>query len=89
VRFKSKICLSILRYVAQPGVDSVLCCIAGSWDPALCGIARSRDSPLCGIVRSLFSLSYLVEDLREFESICKTVLAHVLGDLGVQFNGKN
>jgi hypothetical protein len=30
----------------------------------------------------------LVEDLREFESICKTVLAHESGDPGVQFNEK-
>jgi hypothetical protein len=32
--------------------------------------------------------SNLVEDLREFESICKTVLAHESGDPGVQFNEK-
>jgi hypothetical protein len=30
--------------------------------------------------------SNLVEDLREFESICKPVLAHESGDPGVQFN---
>jgi hypothetical protein len=30
----------------------------------------------------------LIEDLREFESICKTVLAHESGDPGVQFNEK-
>jgi hypothetical protein len=29
------------------------------------------------------------EDLREFESICKTVLAHESGDPGVQSNEKN
>jgi hypothetical protein len=29
-----------------------------------------------------------VECLREFESICKTVLAHESGDPGVQFNEK-
>jgi hypothetical protein len=31
----------------------------------------------------------VVEYLREFESICKTVLAHESGDPGVQFNEKN
>jgi hypothetical protein len=30
----------------------------------------------------------VVEQLREFESICKTVLAHESGDSGVQFNEK-
>jgi hypothetical protein len=29
-----------------------------------------------------------IEYLREFESICKTVLAHESGDPGVQFNEK-
>jgi hypothetical protein len=33
--------------------------------------------------------SNLVEDLREFESICKTVLSHESGDPGVQFKEKN
>jgi hypothetical protein len=32
---------------------------------------------------------FVVEYLREFESICKTVLAHESGDPGVQFNEKN
>jgi hypothetical protein len=32
--------------------------------------------------------SNLIEDLREFESICKTVLAHESGDPGVQLNEK-
>jgi hypothetical protein len=50
--------------------------------------ARSRDSPLCGIAQSRFSSSNLIEYLREFESICKTVLAHKSGDPGVQFNEK-
>jgi hypothetical protein len=36
---------------------------------------------------SLF-LSNLIEYLREFESICKTVLVHESGDPGVQFNEK-
>jgi hypothetical protein len=36
---------------------------------------------------SIFS-SNLVEDLREFESICKTVSAHESEDPGVQFNEK-
>jgi hypothetical protein len=39
-------------------------------------------------VRSRFFSSNLVEDLREFESICKTVLAHESGDPGIQFNEK-
>jgi hypothetical protein len=30
----------------------------------------------------------LIEYLHEFESICKTVLAHESGDPGVQFNEK-
>jgi hypothetical protein len=29
------------------------------------------------------------DSVREFESICKTVLAHESGDPGVQFNEKN
>jgi hypothetical protein len=33
-------------------------------------------------------LSNLAEYLREFESICKTVLAHESGDQGEQFNEK-
>jgi hypothetical protein len=36
----------------------------------------------------IFSLN-LIEDLREFEYICKIVLAHESGDPGVQFNEKN
>jgi hypothetical protein len=32
---------------------------------------------------------FVVEYLREFESICKTVLAHESGVPGVQFNEKN
>jgi hypothetical protein len=36
---------------------------------------------------SIFS-SNLIEDLREFESICKTVLANESGNQGVQFNKK-
>jgi hypothetical protein len=78
VRFKSKIFLSTTHYAAQRGVDSVICCIAGSCDFALCGIVRSR-----------FLLSNLIEYLREFESICKTVLAHESGDPGAQFNEKS
>jgi hypothetical protein len=31
---------------------------------------------------------FIVEYLHEFESICKTVLAHESGDPGVQFNEK-
>jgi hypothetical protein len=31
----------------------------------------------------------LIEYLREFESICKTVLAHESGGPGVQYNEKN
>jgi hypothetical protein len=38
--------------------------------------------------RSRFSSSNLIECLHEFESICKTVLAHETGDPGVQFNEK-
>jgi hypothetical protein len=49
---------------------------------------RGVDSVLCG-AGSRFSLSNLVEDLREFESICKTVFARDSGDPGVQFNEKN
>jgi hypothetical protein len=33
-------------------------------------------------------LSNLIEYLREFESICKTVLAHESGNPGVQFDEK-
>jgi hypothetical protein len=51
--------------------------IAESWDSALCLIAQSR-----------VSSSNLIEFLREFESICKTVLAHESGDPGVQFDEK-
>jgi hypothetical protein len=47
-----------------------------------------KDSALCGIARSRFLSSNLIEYLREFESICKTVLAHESGDPGVQFNEK-
>jgi hypothetical protein len=36
---------------------------------------------------SIFS-SNLIEYLRKFESICKTVLAHESGDPWVQFNEK-
>jgi hypothetical protein len=43
---------------------------------------------LCGIARSQFFSSNLVEDCREFESICKTVLVHESRDPGVQFNEK-
>jgi hypothetical protein len=43
---------------------------------------------LCGIAQSRFLLSNLIEYLCKFESLCKTVLAHVSGDLGVQFNEK-
>jgi hypothetical protein len=32
---------------------------------------------------------FIVEYLREFESLCKTVLAHESGDSGVLFNEKN
>jgi hypothetical protein len=32
---------------------------------------------------------FVVENLREFESICKTVLANESGDPGVQFYEKN
>jgi hypothetical protein len=39
--------------------------------------------------RSQFFSSNLIEFLREFESICKTVLAHESGDPGVRFNEKN
>jgi hypothetical protein len=35
-----------------------------------------------------FSLSNLIEYLRDFESTCKTVLAHESGDPGVHFNEK-
>jgi hypothetical protein len=68
--------------------DSALCGIAQSCDSALCGTARIRDSLLCGIARSRFSALNLIEYLREFESICKTVLGHESGDPGVQFNEK-
>jgi hypothetical protein len=37
---------------------------------------------------SLIFSSNLIEYLREFESICKTVLAHESGDPGAQFNEK-
>jgi hypothetical protein len=42
-------------------------------------------------LRSRFSSSNLIEYLREFETICKTVLAHESGDpeVPVQFNEKN
>jgi hypothetical protein len=53
---------------------------SGELQLTLCRIARSRNSSLC----SRFSLN-LIEYLREFESICKTVLAHESGDPGVQF----
>jgi hypothetical protein len=44
--------------------------------------------PLNVLALSRFSSSNLIEYLREFESICKTVLAPS-GDPGVQFNEKN
>jgi hypothetical protein len=68
--------------------DSALCGIVQSCDSALCRIAGSCDSALCGIARSRFSSSNLIKYLREFKSICKTVLAHESGDPGVQFNKK-
>jgi hypothetical protein len=77
VKFKSKIFLSTPRYAAQRGVESALWRTAGSRDSALRGIAQSR-----------FSSSNLIECLREFESICKTVIAHESGGPGVQFNEK-
>jgi hypothetical protein len=40
-------------------------------------------------MRHSAELIFVVELLRQFESICKTVLAHVSGDPGVQFNEKN
>jgi hypothetical protein len=46
------------------------------------------DSPLCGKAQSRFLLSNLIEYLREFEYICKTVLAHESTDPRVQFNEK-
>jgi hypothetical protein len=93
VKFKSKIFLSTPRYAAQRGVDFALCRIVGSRQSALCRVAqscdaRSRESPLCGIAQSRFSSSNLFEYLSQFESICKTVLAHESGDPGVQFNEK-
>jgi hypothetical protein len=99
VKFKSKIFFSTPLYAAQRGVDSALCQIAGSCDSVLCGIGQScdstlcrivwsRNSPLCGIAWSRLLSSNLIEYLREFESICKTVLAHESGDPGVQFNEK-
>jgi hypothetical protein len=39
-------------------------------------------------VHSRFSSSNRIKLLRKFESICKTVLAHELGDPGVQFDEK-
>jgi hypothetical protein len=41
-----------------------------------------------GIAGSRFSSSNLIEYLREFESVCKTVLAHESGDPGVQLTKK-
>jgi hypothetical protein len=41
------------------------------------------DFALCDIAASRFSSSNLIEYLREFEPICKTVLAHESGDPGV------
>jgi hypothetical protein len=49
----------------------------------------SCNSPLCSIAQSQFLASNLIEHLREFEFICKTVLAHESGDPKVQFNEKN
>jgi hypothetical protein len=43
VKFKLNIFLATLRYVAQRGVDSALCHIAGSRDSALCSIAQRCD----------------------------------------------
>jgi hypothetical protein len=50
--------------------------------------AMRKNSALCGIARSRFSSSNLIEYPREFESICKTVLAHKSGGPVVQFNEK-
>jgi hypothetical protein len=44
-------------------------------------------SGIASFLSTIF-LSNLIEYLREFESICKTVLAHESGDPGVQFNEK-
>jgi hypothetical protein len=41
-----------------------------------------------GGIKQVLSLN-LIKYLREFKSICKTVLAHESGDPGVQFNEKN
>jgi hypothetical protein len=49
----------------------------------------SWNSPLCGIAQSQFLALNLIEHLREFEFICKTVFAHESGDPKVQFNEKN
>jgi hypothetical protein len=99
VKFKSQIFLPTPHFAAQWGVDSALCPIVGSRDSALCRIAQSCDSALCHIAqscdsalcskeRSRFSSSNRIELLREFESICKTVLAYESGDPGVQFDEK-
>jgi hypothetical protein len=40
------------------------------------------------IARSRFFPSNIIEYLREFQFICKTVLAYESGDPGVQFNEK-
>jgi hypothetical protein len=52
---------------------------------------KKIDSAQCRIARSQFSLSNLIEYLREFEStgICKTVLDNESMDPGVQLNEKN
>jgi hypothetical protein len=46
---------------------------------------HSMESRLPAMRHSAESI-FVVEYLREFESICKTVLAHESGDPGVQFN---
>ena len=47
---------------------------------------RKKFVALCGIAQSQFLLLNLIEYLREFESLCKTVFAHESGDPKVQFN---
>jgi hypothetical protein len=53
--------------------------------PLIHGLKRRAEFRLRAV---RFSSSNRIELLREFESICKTVLAHESGDPGVQFDEK-
>jgi hypothetical protein len=78
-----------LRSMPHSG-ESRLCAMRYSEELRLRAMQHSEESRLLAIrhsVKSIFVVEF-IEYLREFESICKTVLAHESWDPGVQFNEK-